>query len=342
MRLAAQAKMGYYPTPEGVTEIIKNYLKPSNGLIRILDPCAGEGKALKAIGKHLKAETYGVEIDSDRGRSAKRILTRVLVTDYQKARISREGFSLLWLNPPYDWSVTSGDIEKAERYERIFLRDTIKYLSPEGILVYLIPQKRLDGHLTRILSYRFKKLKVYRFPEEDYKEFNQLIILGVLKPKPLKENDASRYLKDCGMKKAIVPHLPSKPKAIYSVPVSPNKRLQFTTKAIDPGELEQEIRDHGLFEQFKEMIVPLKMVEKIRPIMKLRHGHLAQIIACGFINGVVWDRKHQNPLLIKGATKKEVQRSVEVEENLVRYIDRDQILPVIQAFDQEGNLFTIK
>ena len=55
------------------------------------------------------------------------------------------------------------------------------------------------------------------------------------------------------------------------------------------------------------MTVPLKMVEKIRPIMKLRYGHLAQIIACGFINGVVWDPKHQEPLLIKGATKKEVE-----------------------------------
>ena len=342
MRLAAQAKMGYYPTPQNVTDIIKNYLKPGNGIIKILDPCAGEGKALRIIGDHLKAETYGIEIDLHRGRNAKRFLTRVLVTDYQKAKISKDAFSLLWLNPPYDWSVTSGDIQKSERYERIFLRDTIKYLIPGGILVYLIPQNRLDGHVARILSYRFENLKLFRFPEDQYKEYNQLVIFGVLKEKPSKENDVSRYLKDCGIKKAIVPYLPLNPKEIITVPASPIKRIQFATKGIDPKELEQEIRDHGLFDQFKEMTVPLKMVEKIRPIMKLRYGHLAQIIACGFINGVVWDPEHQEPLLIKGATKKEVERSVEVEENLTRYIDRDKILPVIQAFDQNGNLFTIK
>ena len=61
MRLAAQAKMGYYPTPESVTETIINHLKrPANGLIRILDPCVGEGTAIKSMADHLQAETYGI------------------------------------------------------------------------------------------------------------------------------------------------------------------------------------------------------------------------------------------------------------------------------------------
>lgn len=68
MRLAAQAKMGYYPTPEGVTEIIIRYLKRERkGHIRIFDPCSGEGTALYIVGNHLQAETYGIEIDLDRG-----------------------------------------------------------------------------------------------------------------------------------------------------------------------------------------------------------------------------------------------------------------------------------
>jgi len=76
------------------------------------------------------------------------------------------------------------------------------------------------------------------------------------------------------------------------------------SKTIDPEELAEEIREYGLFEQFSEMTTPLRMTEKIRPIMRLRYGHLAQIIACGFMNGVVWDRDKRKPLLVKGATKK--------------------------------------
>lgn len=59
MRLAAQAKMGYYPTPPSVISLISEMLVINGkGNIRILDPCAGEGTALNQIGEILGAETY--------------------------------------------------------------------------------------------------------------------------------------------------------------------------------------------------------------------------------------------------------------------------------------------
>jgi len=344
MRLAAQAKMGYYPTPGGVTEIIMKYLKRERqGVIKILDPCAGEGTALYIIGNHLQAEIYGIEIDLERGKNAKEILNRCLVTDYQNTKISHKSFSLIYLNPPYDWSAPDGEIEKSERFERIFLRDCIPYLCSGGILVYLIPQRRLDGHIARMLSYRFERLSIFRFPEEEYRAFKQLVILGVLKGNPEKDNEGTLYLKNCGLQKAIVPYLPEAPQDTYVVPVSPSKaRFVFMSKTIDPEELAEEIREYGLFEPFSEMTTPLRMAEKIRPIMRLRYGHLAQIIACGFMNGVVWDRDRRNPLLVKGVTKKEVKLSVEIEGDIERHIERDQIKPFIQAFDRNGEIFTIQ
>lgn len=198
MRLAAQAKMGYYPTPESVTPLILKYLqKKKKGLIRILDPCAGEGTAIELIGDHLQAETYGIEIDLERGQKAKEILTRCLVTDYQDTRISRNSFGLLYLNPPYDWAARD-DIEKSERYERTFLRDCIPYLCPGGVLVYLIPQRRLDGHIARMLSYRFEEISVFRFPKQEYERFKQIVVFGKLKPKPNTDENLAAYLKQCG------------------------------------------------------------------------------------------------------------------------------------------------
>ena len=61
------------PHPEALTPIIARYLKPKGqGTIRIFDPCAGEGTALKTIGDHLQAETYGIEIDKKRGRKLRK------------------------------------------------------------------------------------------------------------------------------------------------------------------------------------------------------------------------------------------------------------------------------
>jgi type I restriction-modification system DNA methylase subunit len=65
MRLAAQMKMGYYPTPPIVTELIASMLVDAlRGPIRIIDSCAGEGTAIKLLGERLNAETFGIENQS--------------------------------------------------------------------------------------------------------------------------------------------------------------------------------------------------------------------------------------------------------------------------------------
>ena len=336
--------MGYYPTPEDVTPIIAKYLRRKReGPIRILDPCAGMGTAAKNIGDGLNAETCGIEVDLNRGEQAKEVLTRCLVTDYQNTRISHGAFSLLWLNPPYDWAARNSDIEKSERYERTFLRDCVCYLRPKGVLVYLIPQRRLDGQIAKMLSYRFEEISVYRFPEESYKAYRQLVIFGVLKGKPETDESRAEYLRNCGNQGIAIPYLPVDPPKVYEIPLSPSKPdFVFRSKEIDPNELAEEIIRHGLFDRLRTMTTPLRMWEKIRPIMPLRHGHLAQILACGLMNGPVWDKDKTNPLLIKGITKKEVKRTVEIDGDCEKHIETDVIKITIHAFNQEGELLTIE
>lgn len=343
MRLAAQAKMGYYPTPETVTPIIARYLKRGKeGRIRILDPCAGTGAALKQIGDCLKAETFGIEVDLDRGNQAKEVLTTCLVTDYQNTRISNGAFSLLWLNPPYDWAARNSDIERSERYERTFLRDCVSYLCPGGILVYLIPQKRLDSRIARMLSYRFKEVSVYRFPEEAYKSYRQLVIFGISKRKPESDESIAGYLRACGAQGLAVPSIPLDPPRTYDVPLSPFRSdFLFRGNQIDPDDLCKEIQQHGLFDQLRTMTTPLRLCEKIKPIMPLRYGHLAQVMACGLMNGIVRDKDNQNPLLIKGITKKEVRQTVEIEGDCEKHIETDVIKIMIHAFNRAGELITI-
>ncbi len=59
MRLAAQAKMGYYPTPPMVVSLITGILvRDGPGKIRIFDPCAGEGHALNEIKDSLQWDAH--------------------------------------------------------------------------------------------------------------------------------------------------------------------------------------------------------------------------------------------------------------------------------------------
>ncbi len=343
MRLAAQAKMGYYPTPPSVVSLISQILvRNGQGNIRLLDPCAGEGIALKHIGEVLSAETYGIELDKERGRIAGDNLTRCLITDYQATCISNQAFSLLYLNPPYDWALKNDEVSASERYERTFLKNTIRYLIPGGILVYLIPQGRLDKTIAKILAYRFKDVRVFRFPDDEYKTFKQIVLFGVLKKRAEEDDGLTQYLTDVGRNKAIVPFL-DRSECRYIIPPSPSvKNFIFRTTSIDPSELEIEVQTYGLCDKINHLVKPLSLSERIKPIMPLRQGHLAQLLACGMMNGVVFDRNGRNPLVVKGITRKEVETRTEYEEGKQKVIETDKIVITINAINEHGEFITIK
>jgi hypothetical protein len=343
-RLEAMSKMGYYPTLEELTPIIARYLKPKGqGVIRILDPCAGEGTALRTIGDHLGAETYGIEIDRKRGKLAQQKLTRCLVTDYNATQITPKFANLLWLNPPYDWAARGNDLEKSERYERTFLKDTVKYLVPGGILVYLMPLGRLDGTIARMLSYRFEQIRVYRFPEKLFAQFKQIVFFGVCKKTPSTDESLCERLRNIGTGKVSVLFLPESPDFVYEVPWSPDlKNFVFRTSEVNPEELEEEIKAHGLDEDIPELTTSSSSEGRMVSLMPLRLGHLAQVIACGTLKGVVFDQSHRNPMIVKGITKKVADCKVEREGNIEREIQTDRIVITINAFNQAGKLITIQ
>ena len=83
MRLAAQAKGGFYPTPERVVDLLAGLIHTPTGYyhrdretLRILDPCCGAGEALAQLAGRMDApnaipiETYGVELHRDRAEEA--------------------------------------------------------------------------------------------------------------------------------------------------------------------------------------------------------------------------------------------------------------------------------
>ena len=115
MRLAAQAKGGFYPTPPGVVDRIAGLVQPPAGryvkdgeTLRILDPCCGAGEALARMAGRLgrysstPIETFGVELHRDRAEDARDRLDRVLAADLFATSMANGAFGLLYLNPPYD------------------------------------------------------------------------------------------------------------------------------------------------------------------------------------------------------------------------------------------------
>jgi hypothetical protein len=320
MRLEARVKMGYYPTPTPVVDRIRTFLSYPAGGASLLDPCCGEGAALRRLAEGTGAATYGIEPDDYRAGQAGGALDHVLHCGYEDLRASRDAFSCLFLNPPYDWQdACSPERDGSERTEKVFLQGTVRYLMPGGVLVYIVPQPRMTGDVAKVLCHRFEGFNTYRFPDGEYERFRQVIVFGKRKGK--------NYIDEgCLGTLGMIPHrdLPEIPlldRPVYEVPASGEVRL-FRSSAIDEAELERELASSVLWEKL-DGHGGNNRDGLGRPPLPLHTGHLGLLLASGCLDGTVGTGEDRH--VVRGKvekithTEQEYEGDVIVEREVERY-----------------------
>lgn len=326
-RLASIAKAGFYPTPERVHEWIGQHLSPSQYSGRLLDPCSGKGLAAAHLARQWNLESYGIEIDSDRAGASANRLHKVLNLDYAAARIPPNAFQVLYLNPPY-----SPEEGEAKRMEYRFLRDTGKWLQPRGILIYIIPQYRLDARMARHLATYYRELAAYRFPDPEYDDFSQMVVFGIARHEPLfDENAALRLLQEC---RGQLPILPEQVSEQYDIPPPLETKFYFRGNQIDPDEALKEALQSGVWHssEWRAWLEPTNDLDALQPLMPLKKGHLAMLIAAGLLQNLVLEKQDEQ-LLIKGRTYK-VTEAVEGDDKSEE-VSRDRFVTEIVAVNLE-------
>ena len=104
MRFQGQAKLGFFPLQPSEAIRLKQWLRfPEQ--FSALDPCVGDGAAFKTLLESSNALRYGIEIDAYRSAEAAALGIEVLQANTLDVRCNAESLSLLYLNPPYDWSM---------------------------------------------------------------------------------------------------------------------------------------------------------------------------------------------------------------------------------------------
>jgi hypothetical protein len=303
-RLESIAKAGYFPTPPEVVRRIAALITPPNltagRTIRLIDPCCGTGAALRQLADAIGGETYGIEIARDRYEEAATVLDHVLHASGLTARIAHGAFSAMLLNPPYDYD------DESKRLEHGFLTETSRVLSPGGILAFIVPQQRLAVS-ARYLAGHYHRLSCYRFPDPEFAAFKQVVVLAVKRHEPV--SDASG--RDSVASWSTDEDLPVLPpadvgEAAYLSPVVITKPVLFSSLFFDPETAAREARQHGLWTNpsVTERLWPAEE-KPVRPLMPLRRGHLAVLMAAGFLNNIVLEANGRR-LLVKGRTYKEM------------------------------------
>jgi hypothetical protein len=317
-RIASQSQGGFYATPPEEIALICNRLKVKKGSsINMLDPCCGEGEALKQMGDHLitlnaNPLMYGVELEENRAEAAKQLLNKVVKGGYETLRASNEVFSFMWLNPPYDLA------RNGNRMELNFLRDLTapnKYLQPGGLLGFCIPHHVL-ADCAQLLAYRFEDIRVYRFTDKNFPVFKQIVVFGYRmkgrgdpeKLKVMKERLIT--IGECSPED--LPSLDADDGVTYSVPESAGEVKLFRGYLLDPIEVAMDIEKSSVWSDFENLLLPANLRNEAKlksPVLPLKPAHMATAIAAGAVGGNMTDH------ILVGITDKKVETSTQHEEN---------------------------
>jgi tRNA1(Val) A37 N6-methylase TrmN6 len=294
MRLAGQKKMGYYPTPLSVVSIIRDRVVFPEKPFAVFDPCCGKGEALEVFCRDTSAVTYGVEADGERAEMAKGALAHVMRSPIEDCRIAHKSFSVIWLNPPYDWNAKDADAEpgvKSERKEISFLKRSIPWLCDDGLLVYIIPDSVFTSKLQEILAQHFEDLSIFTFPPDEYEAFGQIIVMGRKVNGRRKHHETDARNDEKGKNTS------------FTVPgTNPSVKL-FQSRFVTADQMAGLLRGSPVRGNFFAWTCGRQAARhERRPPLPLHSGHLSLSLASGELDGVIGEGSESH--VIKGCVKK--------------------------------------
>ncbi|MCC6387410.1 MAG: class I SAM-dependent methyltransferase [Dehalococcoidia bacterium] len=315
------AKAQYYPTPASVVErvgaLVRSHQPSPRRAVRLLDPCCGTGAALRQLADVVGGETYGIEIEQGRAEESRRTLGHVIGGSAFAIRIANEAFSCLFLNPPYD------EGEGGKRLEHSFLTTMSRTLAPGGLLVYIVQQTRL-AQSARYLAAHYEDLRVFRFHDPEYAAFRQCVLLG-----RKRRAQAVATEQKAAIERWSTGELPVLPEAgmvapSFDLPSLPAGPVVFASQFTFPEDAAAEATEQGLWTNpaLVERLWPSEE-RNVRPLMPLRRGHLALMLAAGFLNNIVLEDGDRRVLVRGRITKvrlpvESADPGVEVEREFLR------------------------
>lgn len=283
MRFQGQAKLGFFPLPSSEAVRLRRWLIVPEQF-SALDPCVGNGVAFTTLLESSHALRYGIEIDAHRSEQARNLGIDVLHANTLDVRCTAESVSLIYLNPPYDWEYGEG---KNERLELIFLQHTYRWLNCEGVLVFVIPQPRIQP-CARLLAEHFRDIRVYRLTAPESVRFKQVAILAVRRkrhdrPRDSALTEAVRYLERVAVQDQIA-ELGDVPEVAYQVPSS--GPLQLTNTGLPLDQIEDLLLQSAAYRQAARVQIREQRDVGGRPLTPLHGGHVGLLCTAGMLNGV--------------------------------------------------------
>jgi uncharacterized methyltransferase DUF6094 len=304
-----------WPEPEGPTFL--------------LDPCAGEGTAIRTL-RRLWLESYcpepfrpaggwynplsilACELEAERAATLQGNLDPAADAAYHgdAFRLSRTslpdtGATVLYLNPPYDQDPEYG------RLEHRFLVRFAHHLHPgAGFLFYLVPYSALEPS-AEFLARHFLDLRAWRLPEPEFSCFHQVLLVGRRARRPLDSAAFAPQILAWAEDAGSLPVLPERCPDPYVVPPSPETGYSLAYD-LAPYDLTAAVLG---FRPWLDAPVGTSLSARellgarFETAMPPKPVHIALALSSGMFNGHLLkpnDPRRHPPLLAKGVFEREL------------------------------------
>lgn len=335
MRLAAQVKGGFYPAHERAVALAASYLQPPVGVnFAILDPCAGEGTAIRQLGELLRCPprlVHAIELDDSRADAIRATLPEANLlapADFFGCRASFGSFSFIWLNPPFDYSYGG------YRVEDQFLMRATEWLMPGGVMALVCPEEIVEEysearqHFTRF----YENVTLVPFPEA-HRPFKEVIVFGQKRTKLVPEPER---IKDWEAWESV-----QAPKGFrYQIPEGNGPRVFQKIQPTEP-----ELSQMFVGSPLRLHLTSPPQAPVPSPPLPLGIGHVALLLASGHLDGVVHP-SGKLPHVVRGTSRKQsFVSNVSDTENedgstTTRTTISERIELVIRTVDRTGRIQT--
>jgi hypothetical protein len=243
--------------------------------------------ALAKITPDQQVLRYGIELDAYRAEQARSAATEVIHGNCFDVQCPVESFSLIYLNPPYDFELGE---QKSQRMERLFLEYVYRWLKPGGVLVLVIPGARV-GECSAVLSVHFRDVRIYRLTEPDSVRYKQTVLFGVRRTRQererLQDSDITRARQRYASLERDadrLPPLPSRPDHQYEVPLGGPVRMTYRGLPLD--QIEDLLPRSSAYRQAAPVLFAVQADVNGRPLTPLHGGHVGLLCTAGMLNGI--------------------------------------------------------
>jgi hypothetical protein len=315
MREIARVSQGFFPTQDRIVTAVASLFKLTaalQGPFAVLDAGCGTSKAIHDLREawllqrpDLNVGLLGIESDKTRCQQAASLLASgkgggtALWSAIEDATVDQP-VSLLWFNPPYDRIRGAGRTEAA-----LFNRVKEWPARGTGLLLMIVPDYVLadaDVGLAVAVERGYELLGLWRYPEPEYSQFKQCVLLARRRDKALNKTRltfprwASEPTKWPVLRDDMKPVATLQP--VTKIPTL--RRTRLGNDVILDSISRSPLRG-GLLREAAAPAPPIG-----RPLLPLKAGHLALALAGGLCDGVI--EAGGTRFLIKGTLASAVRR----------------------------------